>query len=225
MDAKIRKKHSLFIVATPIGNLEDISLRALRVLKEVDFIACESPRHSQRLLKHYQIETPVIPLSRVIDYLKRGKDVALISSAGTPCISDPGSRIIQEAKDMVEISPVPGASALIAAASISGFSVSRFLFLGFIPKKRKRKRFFEEIEASKKPVIFYESPHRIVKTLGQLPKDRQIVLCRELTKIHETIYRGRAEEVLEQLEKDKIRGEFVVVVEGKRNKKRKSPAF
>lgn len=204
---------SLFIVATPIGNLKDITLRALDVLKQVDFIACENPRHTERLLKHYEIATNIINLSQVLEKLKQNKNIALVSDAGTPCISDPGSQIIQQASEFASVvTPIPGPSALIASACISGFAVSRFLFLGFIPHKRKRQKYFAEIAKSKKPVIFYESPHRILKTLQELPQDREIVVCRELTKMHETIYRGTAKPVLEKLKQEKIRGEFVVII-------------
>jgi 16S rRNA (cytidine1402-2'-O)-methyltransferase len=224
----------LYIVATPIGNLEDISLRALKILKEVDLILCEDTRVTKKLLDHYGIKTPVLSyhqhsklqkIDYILNLLKEGKDLALVSDAGTPGISDPGNKLISlivEKAEKVEIVVVPGASAITAAASISGFSMDKFLFLGFPPKKRKRKKFFKEVINSKYPVIFYESPYRILKTLKELKNllichDRinkyQFVVCRELTKKFETIYRGKIEEVIEKIEKDKIKGEFVVIVE------------
>ena len=223
---------TLYIVATPIGNLEDVSQRALRILKEVDLILCEDTRVTKKLLDRYQIKTPILSYhqhSRLqkIDYilslLKQEKNLALVSDAGTPGISDPGNKLINLIATrtglVVEIVPVPGPSAVTAAASISGFPTDRFLFLGFPPTKRKRRKFFEEVISSKYPVIFYESPYRIIKTLNELKiinNQLSIVVCRELTKKFETIYRGKIIEVIEQIEKDKIKGEFVVVVGGKK---------
>jgi 16S rRNA (cytidine1402-2'-O)-methyltransferase len=226
----------LYIVATPIGNLEDISLRVLKILKEVDLILCEDTRVTKKLLDHYGIKTPVLSyhqhskiqkIDYILNLLKEGKNLALVSDAGTPGISDPGNKLISlivEKVEMVEIVPIPGASAITAAASISGFSMDKFLFLGFPPKKRKRKKFFEEVINSKYPVIFYESPYRIIKTLkelslafvqirGQISENSRVVVCRELTKKFETIYRGKIDEVIKEIEKDKIKGEFVVIVE------------
>jgi 16S rRNA (cytidine1402-2'-O)-methyltransferase len=221
----------LHIVATPIGNLEDITLRALRVLKEVDLILCEDTRVTKKLLDHYEIKTPTLSyhqhsklqkINYILELLKEGKNLALVSDAGTPGISDPGNKLISEIigkVEMVEIVPIPGASAVTAAASISGFPMDKFLFFGFPPTKRKRKKFFAEVINSKYPVIFYESPYRIIKTLNELKlatrdlqQETRIVVCRELTKKFETIYRGKIDEVIEKIEKDKIKGEFVVMV-------------
>ena len=206
----------LFVVGTPIGNLEDISFRAIETFKEVDFICAENPRHTLGLLNRFNIETPVKPLSQVVALLEDGKDVALVSDAGTPGISDPGSKIVSEVSELgVEIVAIPGASALVTALSVSGIKGSKFLFLGFLPLRKGRKRIIGEIVDSVVPVVFYESPHRILKTLGALPSDREVFIGRELTKIHETLYRGSAGEVLEKLKsefKGKIKGEFVVVV-------------
>jgi 16S rRNA (cytidine1402-2'-O)-methyltransferase len=223
---------NLFIVATPIGNLDDITLRALKVLKRVDLILCEDTRVTKKLLDHYGIKTPVLSyhqhsklqkIDYILNLLKEGKNLALVSDAGTPGISDPGNKLINEIVEkveMVEIVPIPGPSAVTAAASISGFLMDKFLFLGFPPKKRKRKKFFEEVIKSKYPVIFYESPYRILKTLKELQLEAKtytlepkIVVCRELTKKFETIYRGKIDEVIQKIEKDKIKGEFVVIVE------------
>ena len=227
---------TLYIVATPIGNLEDITSRALRILREVDLILCEDTRVTKKLLDHYGIKTPVLSyhqhskltkINYILELLREGKNLALVSDAGTPGISDPGNKLINEIVEkveMVEIVPIPGASAVTAAASISGFPMDKFLFLGFPPTKRKRKKFFEEVVNSKYPVIFYESPYRIIKTLKELSSlfaqirgqisgnSREVVVCRELTKKFETTYRGKIDEVIEKIEKDKIKGEFVVIV-------------
>ena len=217
---------TLYIVGTPIGNLEDISLRALRILKEVDFILCEDTRVTKRLLDHYGIQTPTLSyhqhsklqkIQEIGDLLGKGKNLALVSDAGTPGISDPGNKLVAEiAKTIpeVRIVPIPGASATSAVASIAGLSMDRFLFLGFPPQKNKRKKFFEEVAASKYPVILYESPHRILKTLKELEAINatlQVVVARELTKKFETTYRGTINEVIQNIQKDPLRGEFVIV--------------
>jgi 16S rRNA (cytidine1402-2'-O)-methyltransferase len=219
---------ALYIVATPIGNLEDLTFRALRILSEVDLILSEDTRVTKKLLDHYQIKTPTLSyhqhsklqkIEYIIGLLKEGKNLALVSDAGTPSISDPGNKlvelVIEELGDRVKVIPVPGSSAVTVAASISGLPMDKFLFLGFPPVKKKRNKFFEEIANSKYPVIFYESPYRIVKTLNELrimDKELIIVVCRELTKKFETIYRGRIEEVIKEIEKNVIKGEFVVIV-------------
>jgi len=218
----------LYLVATPIGNLEDLSPRALRILKEVDLILCEDTRRTKKLLSHYDIKTKtqsyhqhskLKKINYILDLLKKGKNLALVSDAGTPGISDPGNKLIDKAikllNDQVKIIPVPGPSAVSAAASISGFPMNKFLFLGFPPTKRKRKKFFQEVVKSKYPVIFYESPYRILKTLEELRimnDESSIVVARELTKKFESIYRGRINEVIKRIKKDKIKGEFVVIV-------------
>jgi len=219
----------LYVVATPIGNLKDITLRALEILKEVDFIACEDTRQTKKLLDRYKIKKPQISyhqhtriqkIDYIVDQLKQGKSIALVSDAGTPCISDPGRVLVTRAYDAgIKIVPIPGPSAFICAASISGLPVDKFIFLGFPPHKKGRRKFFEQIRDNKYTVILYESPYRILKTLGQLRDvvgDRRIVVCRELTKMFEIVYRGSLNEVINQLEKEKIKGEFVVVVEGKK---------
>ena len=219
---------TLYIIATPIGNLKDITLRALQVLKEVDLILCEDTRVTKKLLNHYQIKTPTLSyhqhsklkkIEYIIQLLKEGKNLALVSDAGTPGISDPGNLLIKEAikrlGDEIKIIPIPGPSALTSAASISGFPMDKFLFLGFPPAKRKRKKFFQEIAHSKYPVIFYESPYRILKTLKELSvfiNEQEIIVCRELTKKFEITYRGKIKEIIKKLEKDKIKGEFTVIV-------------
>jgi len=221
----------LYITATPIGNLEDVSKRALRALTEVDLILCEDTRVTKKLLDHYQIKTPTLSyhqhskiqkIERIVNFLKEGKNLALVSDAGTPGISDPGNLLIKDATNRlgneVKVVPIPGSSAITSAASISAFPMDKFLFLGFPPAKKKRKKFFEEIINSKYPVIFYESPYRVIKTLKELRIEAEvynlkpkIVACRELTKKFETIYRGTIEEVIKQIEKDIIKGEFVII--------------
>lgn len=224
----------LYIVATPIGNLEDITKRALRILSEVDLILCEDTRITKKLLDYYQIKTPTLSyhqhsklqkIDYIINFLKKGKNVALVSDAGTPGVSDPGNKLVElairELRDKMKIISIPGPSALTAAVSLSGLPIDRFLFLGFLPTKKKRKKIFEEIINSSHPVIFYESPYRIIKTLQELNflytkyniRNTKFVVCRELTKKFETIYRGTIEEVLEQIKKDAIKGEFVVIIE------------
>jgi len=218
---------TLYIIATPIGNLGDITLRALTVLKSADFVLCEDTRVTQKLLKHYEITTPTLrynehesetEVSRIVNFLNQGKNLALVSDAGTPGISDPGGKlaeyICRYARD-IKIVPIPGPSALIAAASISGFRMDKFVFLGFPPAKNKRKKFFSEVASAQYPVILYESPHRILKTLNDLLKivpDRDLVVCRELTKKFETIYRGTASEVINMLPRNEIKGEFVITL-------------
>ena len=217
-----------YIVATPIGNLEDLSFRALRILNEVDLILCEDTRVTKRLLDRYQIKKPLLSYHQhsklqkvdyIISLLKEEKNLALVSDSGTPGVSDPGNKLVEEIinrlGERVKIVPIPGPSALTCAASVSGFSMDKFLFLGFLPKKRKRKEVLKEIVESKYPVIFYESPYRIVKTLRELESindELKVVVCRELTKKFETIYRGKINEVIEKIEKNPIKGEFVVIV-------------
>ena len=221
-----------YVVATPIGNLEDITLRALRVLKEVDLILCEDTRVTQRLLEKYDIKTPkesyhaqstFSKTEKILAFLREGKNLALVSDSGTPTISDPGSHLIsriqKEFGSEVPVLSVPGPSALTAAFSISGFSGGEFLFLGFLPHKKGRETLFKEIAVSKRVVVFYESPHRIMKTLASLKKflvpERRVFIARELTKIYEEGVMGTPDELISYFEKnqEKVRGEFVVVVE------------
>ena len=222
---------NLFIIATPIGNLEDISLRALRILKEVDIILCEDTRVTRKLLLRYDIKVPVLSyhqhsqlkkMNHIADLLEKGKDLALVSDSGTPGISDPGNKLIEflVKKDInLTIIPIPGSSAAITAASISGFPMDKFTFLGFPPHKKKRNKFFGELLEIKHPVVFYESPHRIIKTLNEINDksqemnlNSQVVVCRELTKKFETIYRGTIDEVIKKIKDDKIKGEFTVII-------------
>lgn len=216
----------LYIVATPIGNLEDVSLRALRILKEVDFVLAEDTRVTKKLLSHYNIQTSLISyhqhskekkMQEIAGLLTQGRNLALVTDVGTPGISDPGNELIAFLVGIVptlQIVAIPGASALTTLASIAGIPMDKFLFLGYPPHKKGRKKFFEEVAFSKHPVIFYESPHRIIKSLSELESilNTYIVVGRELTKKFETVYRGTIEEVLKVLSKEKIQGEFVVVV-------------
>lgn len=214
---------TLYIIGTPIGNLEDITKRALCILKQVDLILAEDSRVTKKLLARYQISKPIVSYHQhsrltkvkyILEQLKKGKDLALVSDAGTPGISDPGAKLIQylveQAPDL-KIVPIPGASALITALSVAGLPADKFVFLGFPPAKKKRKKFFQEVTDSKHTVVFYESPHRILKTLQELPATQEIVVCRELTKKFETIYRGQTGEIIKQIGQDKVRGEFVVI--------------
>ena len=219
----------LYIVATPIGNLEDISLRALDTLKKVDLILCEDTRVTRKLLSRYEVTTPTMSyhqhskltkIEKIIELLKSGQELALVSDAGTPGISDPGTKLISESLKAIpdlHVVPIPGASAVTAIASVSGFPVDRFTFLGFPPVKKKRQKFFQQALGYDHPVILYESVHRIVKTLTDLQdlasdQKLQVIVGRELTKMFETIYRGTISEVLKELEADKVKGEFTIVI-------------
>jgi len=225
---------ALYIVASPIGNLEDVSKRALRILSEVDLILCEDTRVTKKLLAHYNIKTSMLSyhqhsklkkVEEILNLLKQGKNLALVSDAGAPGISDPGGKLIEEVFSRIsstKIVPIPGPSAIITAASASGFSMDKFTFLGFPPSKKKRRKFFKEVIDSKYPTIFYESPYRILKSLKELSSFEEkelsslrVVVCRELTKKFETIYRGTVAQVLKQLKREEIKGEFVVIVKRK----------
>lgn len=222
----------LYIVATPIGNLEDITLRALRILKEVDLIAAEDTRQTLKLLNHFEISKPLISYHRhnediksniLIEKLKNGENIALVSDAGTPGICDPGEEVIKKAiEENIEVIPIPGACALINALIVSGLNTSEFLFLGFLPLNKKlRKEKFEEIKKSEKTIIIYEAPHKMKNTLQDLKdviNDRKIVLSRELTKIHEEFIRKNINELLDNI--DNLKGEMILIIEG--NKKEKN---
>ncbi len=209
----------LSVVATPIGNLEDITLRALRTLKEADFVACEDTRNTRKLLAHFDIHTPAISDSKVLGLLAQGKHVALVSDAGTPGVSDPGLELVAHAREAgAKIEVVPGASALAAAVSIAGLRIPSFTFYAFLPQKKGRETLFKEIAANPRASIFYESPHRILKALQSLHKvapTRRVGLYRELTKIYEEAIIGTPEELLAVLEGEPVKqkGEFVVIVE------------
>lgn len=219
---------TLYIVATPIGNLEDITLRALTILKEVDLILAEDTRVTRKLLVHYDVDRPIGGYHQhssdkkklhILSEILRGKNIALVSDAGTPGISDPGNELIDfllGKEPGMKIVPIPGASAVTTALSVCGFRADKFIFLGFLPKKKKNK-LYDWLKTSKMTFAFYESPNRLKKTLGELRErfggDRRVFIARELTKLYETFYRGKIDEVIESLSEEKIRGEIVVVVE------------
>ncbi len=220
----------LYIVATPIGNLEDITLRALRVLKEVDFIAAEDTRHSLKLLNHYGIERPLLSYwsdrekvrsEEIINLLKAGKSIALISDAGTPGISDPGAVLIKRViEEDIPLVPIPGPSAVIAALSVSGLSTEEFSFFGFLPpKKTERLRKLEQLRFERRTLVFYEAPHRLLETLEDFlevfGEERRVAVFKELTKIHEQVLRGSLQDVYSRLLKSVIAGEYVIILEGK----------
>ena len=219
-----------YVIATPIGNMGDITLRAINILKEVDLILCEDTRQTKKILKKYNInngtmsyhaQRKLAKVDKIFKLLKEGKDLALVSDAGTPGISDPGamlvSKIKEEFKDNVSVIPIPGPTALIAALSASGLPTHEFTFLGFLPHKKGRRTLFQEIAKAKRTMVFYESPHRILKTLESLIEfcpDKKVCLAREITKIYEEFKTGSAEELLEYLNKNPVKqkGEFTVIV-------------
>ena len=217
--------HTLYVVATPIGNLEDISLRALRILKEVKIIAAEDTRKTSRLLNHYGITTPMTSyyehnklakLNRMLDYLEEG-DMALVSEAGMPGISDPGYELIVAAIEHgIPVVPIPGASAVTTALAVSGLATDRFTFLGFLPNKSvSRRRVLESVAAEKGTLVILEAPHRVqdsLKDILAILGDRRLAACRELTKIHEEVFRGTISEALAHFTVPK--GEFTLVIEG-----------
>ena len=225
---------NLYIVATPIGNLEDITLRAVRTLKEVDLILCEDTRQTRKLLIKFDIKNKMESfhahsdgkIEKIADWLREGKNIALVSDAGTPGISDPGVALISELKKQIgpnlKVIPVPGASALVAALSASGMPTDGFLFLGFLPHKKGRQSAYQEILSSEKTVVFYESPHRISKTLSGLAglePARKAAVARELTKIYEEIRTGNLRELSEHYGKPgKARGEFTVIISRQQKK-------
>ena len=217
---------TLYIVATPIGNLEDITLRALRILQEVDIIAAEDTRHTMKLLNHFDIHTKLISYYRekeveraetLVQYLHQGKSVALVSDAGTPCISDPGAVLVNKAREMsVPIVPLPGASAMTTALSAAGLTEGSFLFVGFAPsKKSQRRKLLTSLADSRYPIVFYESPRRITTLLSDalaLLGDRQAFWARELTKAYEDLQPGSLTSLLALAQSKQQRGEFVVII-------------
>lgn len=219
---------TLYIVATPIGNLEDITLRAVRTLKEVDLIAAEDTRHTRLLLDHFDIRTPLTSYHehnektkarQLIERLDRGERIALVSDAGTPAISDPGYRLVVEAVAAgVPVTPVPGVSALTAVLSASGVPTNRFVFDGFLPaKKNQRRARLQLLRSETRTLVFYEAPHRLRESLEDLCGilgDREVVLAREVTKVHEEFWRGRLSDALREFSRRKAMGEFTLVVKG-----------
>ncbi len=223
----------LYICGTPIGNLEDITLRALKILKEVKLIAAEDTRHTKKLLNHYQINTKVTSYyeynkikkaTYLVEILKNSQDIALVSDAGMPGISDPGYVLVNLAlKNNIKIIPIPGVSALITALVVSGLPTDKFVFEGFLPRKiKERKRYFKSIENEERTIIFYEAPHRLKRTLKDMLEiwgDRKIVIARELTKMYEEIIRGKLSRVLSEINAKDIKGEITLVVQGGIKKK------
>ena len=219
-----------YVVATPIGNMGDITFRAIEILKEVDLILCEDTRETKKILQKYAINKPTMSyhtqsklakIDKIFELLEEGKNLALVSDAGTPTISDPGavliSKIKENFKDKVEVIPIPGATAIIAALSVSGLPTHEFTFLGFLPHKKGRETLFKEISESKRTMVFYESPHRILKTLESLQKfcpNKKICIAREITKIYEEFKTGSPSELLNYLTQNPIhqKGEFTVLV-------------
>ena len=224
-----------YVIATPIGNMGDITLRAIETLKSVDLILCEDTRETKKILDKYNINKPTMSYhaqsklsktDKIFELLEAGKDLALVSDAGTPGISDPGAMLVSQIKEkfntwtsnvQVEVVPIPGASAVITALSASGLPTHEFTFLGFLPHKKGRETLFKEIRDAKRTMVFYESPHRILKTLetleGAFGSYTRVFIARELTKLYETLYRGKIKDVIASLKKEKVKGELTVVVE------------
>lgn len=225
---------NLYVAGTPIGNLEDISLRALRILREADYVLCEDTRVTQRLLNRYEIKNKTLSyhqhskiskIEQILNYLAEGKNLVLVSDAGTPGISDPGSVLVAAVRERygseVIISPLPGPSALISALSISGWPVDRFTFFGFLPHKKGRQTMLKEIISSSYTAVFYESKHRLAKCLKEIAviqkesgRKLEIMIARELSKLYESIYFGAPDDLLEKLEADTEmqKGEFVILL-------------
>ncbi len=222
----------LSVVATPIGNLEDLTLRALRTLREADTVLCEDTRVTKKLLVRYEVETPLLSYharsggakyDKIAALLEAGKHLALVSDAGTPAVSDPGHRLVEHIRERFgaacAIETVPGPSALTAALAVAGMHTHEFVFLGFLPHKKGRETLFAELAVSPRATVMYESPHRLMKTLTTLrellsPK-RRVAVCRELTKLHEEVVRGPVEAIVQHFEAhpERVRGEFVLIVD------------
>ena len=223
-------KGKLYLVATPIGNLEDITLRAIKILKEVDLIAAEDTRYTLKLLNHFQIKKPLISYYKEKEKIKsdlligkifEGDSIAVVSDAGTPGISDPGAEIVKKAiENNVEVIPVPGACAAINGLIASGLDTSEFHFIGFLPvNKKDRQEKLEKIKKINSTLVFYEAPHKLIKTLEDIKNilgDRRIVLAKEITKIHEAFIRGYISEIIENYQE--IKGEFVIIIENQKEK-------
>lgn len=219
---------TLYLIPTPIGNLEDITLRAIRILKEVDLILCEDTRTSKPLLKHFEISTPLLSyhifnehqkIQSIIDRIKMGENIGLISDAGTPGISDPGFLLVREAvKNGIEVDTLPGATAFVPALVNSALPMDRFCFEGFLPHKKGRQTRLEKLKEEERTIILYESPHRLIKTLTQLSEylgsDRQASVSREISKMFQENKRGSLESLIEYFSSKTIKGEIVICVEG-----------
>ncbi|MGL5176103.1 MAG: 16S rRNA (cytidine(1402)-2'-O)-methyltransferase [Cetobacterium sp.] len=217
----------LYIVATPIGNLDDITLRAIKTFEEVDFVFAEDTRVTKKLLNHLGIEkivyrydehTKMHQVSNIANMLENGNKIALVTDAGTPCISDPGFEVVDEAlKRGIKVIPIPGPSAMTAAASVAGISTRRFCFEGFLPKKKGRQTLLKSLATEERTIVIFESPHRIEKTLRDIETFigvREVVIVREITKIYEEILRGTTTELIEKLSQNPIKGEIVLLIKG-----------
>lgn len=218
-----------YVVATPIGNLKDITLRALETLRAVDYILAEDTRVTLKLLNHYGIQKPLISyreeihrrvLPRVVTFLREDKKVALVTDAGAPAIDDPGASIVAalRAQGFENVVPIPGSSAVTTAFSVAGIAAQQFFFAGFSPPKKKRKKFFEDLAKRKEPIILFESPHRLLKTLQDLKEtnsDRQLIVFKELTKIYERSWHGTPDEIIATLSCEPIKGEWIIIVNKK----------
>jgi len=231
MSEEVIQKGTLYIVPTPIGNLDDITLRALKILEGVDVVAAEDTRNTKNLLNHFSISKPLVSffsqnehfrVPQIIDRLRNGESIALVSDAGTPGISDPAYTIITAAiAENITIIPLPGATAFVPVLVASGFPTNEFVFLGFLPHKKGRKTKLESMRDEPRTMILYESPHRIIRTLEELHKhlgNRNIVIGREVTKKFEEIIRGNLGELIERLSASTVRGEFVIILEGRTKK-------
>ena len=214
-----------YVVGTPIGNLEDITFRALRILKEVDYIFAEDTRVTKKLLNHYEIEKTVYQyhehnkfhqIENILNLLKDNKNIALVTDAGTPCISDPGFELVNEIlKENIKVSGIPGPSSIITGGSISGLDMRRIAYEGFLPKKKGRQTLLNKLKEEERMIIILESPNRILKTLKDIKEylgERYIVITRELTKIYEEVIRGNVSEIIEKLEKKPVKGEIVLFI-------------
>lgn len=224
----------LNIVATPIGNLEDITYRAIRILKESDYVFAEDTRVTKKLLNYFEIDTVVYrydeftkkhQIENMLNLMQEGKSIALVTDAGTPCISDPGYEVVDAAlKAGIKVTPIPGPSAMVAAASVAGISLRRMAFEGFLPKKKGRQTLLKELAEDERTLVLFESPHRILKTvmdINEFMGDREIIIVREITKIYEEIIRGTTLEVAKRLEENPIKGEIVLIIKGREETKKK----
>jgi len=222
-------KGTLYVIATPIGNLKDITVRAVEILQESDLVIAENRERALKLLSHLEIRKPIVTINAyneerkahsIVEQIRMGKQCALISAAGTPCISDPGNIMVRRCHDMgVDVRAVPGPSAVIAALSISGLSPDRFFFYGFLPQKRgKRRKVLEELLSQPFPVVFFESPRRLADTMNdisEIARDREVVLAKEITKMYEELVRCPANELAGRIPED-AKGEYTIIVGGKR---------
>jgi 16S rRNA (cytidine1402-2'-O)-methyltransferase len=218
----------LYVVATPIGNLKDITFRAVEILKEVDFVVAENRARAMKLLSHLGIKKQMVTINGyneerrekgIVQYLLKGKSGALISAAGMPCISDPGNFVVKAAHEAgIEVQAIPGASASIGAFAISGLAFDKFLFYGFLPQKKgKKKKIFRQFSSFPYPMIFFESPRRLLETLRCIQEecgDRTVVICKELTKLHERVIRGNTAEVITSIGEDELKGEYTLILDG-----------